>query len=107
MKPFARVVTFGEDRGSWLVYVGEVEIDGNPFRGMSWNTKTEIINAAFESRLKEEIKNFRERSIKRIRDERVNEKETGQEADRAYNLALDHAINAINATPLFETEEKP
>ena len=53
-EPFAEVVV-ADDGDSWLVLVDGNTIAGNPHRDLSWETRVEIINAAFNKRLGEEI----------------------------------------------------
>lgn len=51
--PFAEVV---HDGSSWMVFVGGKALDGNPFKGISWKSKVEIINSAHEARVKEAVR---------------------------------------------------
>lgn len=60
--PFAEVV---HDGSSWMVFVGGKALDGNPFKGISWKSKVEIINSAHEARVKEAVRE----AVKPLRDE--------------------------------------
>ena len=75
--------------------------------GTIWPAAEKKINAAFESRLKEEMEKFRGREVRAIESEEVDAKDTQEESDFAYNRALRDAIHAIRSLPLSETEEKP
>lgn len=54
-EPFAEVVV-ADDGDSWLVLVDGNTIAGNPHRDLSWETRVEIINAAFNARVDAEVK---------------------------------------------------
>lgn len=126
MKPFANI-TVSDDGNSWIVQVNDTALDGNPFRGMSWETKVGLINAAFEDRLKEEMEKFRERAEKSISDACIDCRGSGTVTEDGHGCDGDDAkcfkicpvpiqrqcgycdrwVNAIRALPIFETEEKP
>lgn len=107
MKPFANI-TVSDDGNSWIVQVNDTAIDGNPFSGMSWEKKVVLINAAFESRLKEEMEKFKERVVQEVASYPTSKSlyVTWKEAESATE-AKNEIVEDILCMPLFETEVKP
>lgn len=135
MKPFATFVcrnSFGEEfearrateTSTLALIVGDILIaEGRRIR----QDQAIKINAAFEARLKEEMKKFRERAEKSIADACIDCRGSGTVTEDGHGCDGDDAkcfkicpvpiqrqcgycgrwVNAIRALPLFETEEKP
>lgn len=69
--PFAEVV---HDGSSWMVFVGGKALDGNPFKGISWKSKVEIINSAHDKAVREAVAERDDRiaELERVLEELVN-----------------------------------
>lgn len=94
MKPFAFALQFlsGSENERWGLFVDGMRLGS--FSKRDAEERAFLINAAFESRLKKELKKFRKRAI----DEAFDNCATLEVAERI--------ARAIRALPLLE-EEKP